>query len=355
MPNFDTLIEQAEAQRARSRFKTARALFLKAAPAATTAAGRAQALQGAADCARLLGDFPAALTHYARALEVAPRTDGAFLADLTCGRSLAYRASGRPALALKGLQGALKRYRARKDPAGVAFCLWALGGTHRIAGDLPAARRQLLAAEKAYAKLGDDEGAAYVACALGGVHRMLGLHELGARYYQRASALMRARQDAFGIAYSCCGLGNAARMRDELGAALALFRRAEKGYARIGDSVSYAYTLWSLGQTHKLRGDFGLARTALAHAEALFKRTGDGRGLAYVQQAYAEMEALQGRTAAALKRLKASAPLVKPYAWEARHHRALAALLTGQPAQAALAYRGSGSNFCPQSLPVNWP
>lgn len=355
MPNFDTLIDQAEAQRARSRFKAARALFLKAATAAPDATGRAQALQGAADCARLLGDFPAALKDYAQARGLAPRADGAFLADLACGQSLALRASGRPALALKGLKGALKRYRALKDPAGVAFCLWALGGTYRISGDLKAARSHLLAAEKAYARLGDGEGAGYVDCALGGVHRMLGLHAQGARYYQRASGLMRARRDAFGIAYSCCGLGNAARMRGDLTAALAHFKRAEKGYARIGDIVSYAYTLWSLGQTYKLQDDFAAARRALAKAEALFKRTGDGRGRAYVQQAYAEMEALEGRPRAALKRLKASAPLTKAYAWEARHQRALAALIGGRPWDAARAYAGSGSAFQPRGLPVNWP
>jgi tetratricopeptide (TPR) repeat protein len=355
MTNFDALIDRAEAQRARSQFKAARALFLKAAAAAPAQGMKAQALQGAADCARLLGDFLGALKDYARALARAPKMDVGFAADLQCGQALAYRASGQPAKALRGLTSALARYRALRDPEGVAFCLWALGGTYRIAGDLKAARSRLLAAEKAYAKLGDGEGYSYVGCALGGVHRMLGLHDAGARYYAGAAQLMRARHDAFGTAYSWCGLGNAARMRGDLKAALALFKRAEKGYAKIGDIVSYAYTLWSLAQTHKLGGDFGPARQALAQAGALFKRTGDGRGQAYVQQASAESEALEGRPRAALKRLRASAKLCKPYAWEARHHRALAALISGRPWDVPGAYAGSGSAFRPQSLPVNWP
>jgi tetratricopeptide (TPR) repeat protein len=144
-------------------------------------------------------------------------------------------------------------------------------------------------------------------------------------------------------------------MQGDLKAALAYFKKAEKGYARIGDIVSYAYTLWSLGQAHKLQGDFAPARKALAKAEELFKRTGDGRGRAYVQHALAEMEALEGRPREALKRLKAATPLVKPYAWEARHQKALLAVVSGKPWDAPKAYAGSGSAFKPQSLPINWP
>jgi tetratricopeptide (TPR) repeat protein len=355
MPTFESLIQQAEARRARSQFKTAQAAFLKAVQAAPDSDTGAQAWQGVADCARLLGNFPGALLGYGAALKLAPPKDLAFKADLWCGQALAQRASGKPALALKGLKQALAAYVKLKDADGQAFCHWALGGTLRIAGDLLAARKHLLLAEKAFAQLDQAEGASYVDCALGGVHRMLGLHDENKRYYARASARMRVRQDPFGIAYSWCGLGNVARMNGDLFIALKNFRKAEKGYAKIGDKVSYAYTLWSLGTTFKLMERFGEARKALAKADALFKLTKDGRGQAYVQQALAEIEALEGDPARGLARLKRSAPLTKPYAWEARHHLALTALLQGQPVKAKKAYQSSGSSFQPMSLPVNWP
>jgi tetratricopeptide (TPR) repeat protein len=355
MPTFASLINQAESRRARSQFKTAQAAFLKAVKAAPDQGAEAQAWQGVADCARLLGNFHGALLGYGAALKLAPAKDLAFKADLWCGQALAQRASGKPAQALRGLAKALAAYKKLKDAEGQAFCHWALGGTLRIAGDLPAARQTLLLAEKAFAKLDQAEGASYVDCALGGVHRMLGRHVENKRYYTRASARMRVRRDPFGIAYSWCGLGNVARMDGDLAAALKNFRKAEKGYAKIGDQVSYAYTLWSLGTTFKLMKRFGEARRALAKADALFKRTKDGRGQAYVQQALGEIEALEGHPAQGLARLKRSAALTRPYAWEARHHRALTALLQGKPQLAERAYQGSGSSFKPSSLPVNWP
>ena len=355
MPTFASLIQQAETRRARSQFKNAQAIFLKAVKAAAEAPEQAQAWQGVADCARLLGNFPGALLGYGAALKLAPAKDLAFKADLWCGQSLAQRASGKPALALTGLKQALAAYVKLKDADGQAFCHWALGGTLRIAGDLLAARKHLLLAEKAFAKLDQAEGASYVDCALGGVNRMLGRHAENKRYYARASARMRVRQDPFGVAYSWCGLGNVARMDGDLAEALKNFRKAENGYAKIGDKVSYAYTLWSLGTTYKLLERFGEARKALAKADGLFKLTKDGRGRAYVQQALAEIEALEGNPAKGLARLKRSAALAKPYAWEARHHRSLTALLQGQPGLAERAYLGSGSVFKPSSLPVNWP
>jgi tetratricopeptide (TPR) repeat protein len=355
MPTFASLIQQAEARRARSQFKSAQAVFLKAVKAAADPASQAQAWQGTADCARLLGNFPGALLGYGAALKLAPGKDLAFKADLWCGQALAQRASGKPGLALKGLKQALAAYMKLKDADGQAFCHWALGGTLRIAGDLLAARRHLLLAEKAFARLDQAEGASYVDCALGGVHRMLGRHAENKRYYARASARMRVRQDPFGIAYSWCGLGNVARMDGNLAEALKNFRRAEQGYAKIGDKVSYAYTLWSLGTTFKLLERFPEARKALAKADGLFKLTKDGRGQAYVQQALAEMEALEGHPAKGLARLKRSAHLTKPYAWESRHQHALTALLLGQPEKAKKVYKSSGSSFQPISLPVNWP
>jgi len=347
------LLRDAERERGKSRFKQARRLFVRAAARATDAAVLAQAWQGAADCARLLGDFPASVRDYGLALAAAPRKDGSLRADLACGRALAWRGAGEPRKALRGLNATLKAYRKLKDTQGQAFCLWALGGAWRIAGDLRKALACLKLAEKAYQRLGQDEGLAYVHCALGGVHRMLGDAGLSLNYYRSANASMRRRRDVFGIAYSFCGLGNAARMRGDLATALAFFRKAEGVYARIGDRVSFAYTLWSLATTYKAQGVLPKAAATFKRAGTLFVATGDRRGLAYVALGFAELAALRGQPTQALRKLSDAARLARGFAWETRHVRAMGALLKGRPATSA--YAGSGSIFKPASLPVHWP
>jgi len=350
---FAQLLDRAEKARTKSQFKEARQAFAKAALVAPEPEAAAQALQGAADCARLLGDFPASLKAYSQALSLLPAKSVEFRADLLAGQALAWRAAGKPALALKGLLGSLKAYAKLKDATGQAFCHWALGGTYRIAGNLKLALKHLGLAEKSYAKLKDAEGSSYVACALGGVNRMLGRWPESLRHYLKANAAMRKRGDTFGTAYSYCGLGNAARMQGDTVTALAYFKQAEKVYATIGDKVSYAYTLWSMATAYKLEGRFVPAKAAFAKAEKLFKQTGDERGLAYVELGYAELAFLQDRSPRAA--LARAAKLAKPFAWETRHVRALGALAAGYPWKAQAFYKNSGSKFDASYLPVNWP
>jgi tetratricopeptide (TPR) repeat protein len=353
--NLEQVLSAAERERGRSRFRQARTLFGKAAAASAGLPERAQALQGVADCSRLLGDFPESLQAYRAALKAAPRADAALKADLLCGHALALRGAGKPKPALSGLRKARAAYARLKDPEGEAFCLWALGGTLRIAGELPAGLAELKKARKAWERLGGGEGLAYVHCALGGVYRMLDRPAESLAHYSAANAAMRERKDVFGTAYSYCGLGNAARMRGDLPEALAYFRRAEKVYARIGDRVSFAYTLWSLATAYKLQGRLTEALKAFRRADALFVSTGDRRGRAYVALGYAEIAALQGKRAESPGRLKEARSFARGFAWEARHVRALEALIHGRPADARAAYASSGSRFRPQNLPVNWP
>jgi len=347
-----TLLRKAEKERGKSGFKPARRLFLRAARAAQHPLLLAQAWQGAADCARLLGDFPASVHDYGLALKAAPPKDKALRTDLACGEALAWRGAGEPKKALRGLAAALTSYTNLGDFQGQAFCHWALGGAWRIAGDLPKALAALTSAEKAYRRLKQPEGLAYVHCALGGVQRMLGNESLSLAYYQNANQAMRLRKDLFGTAYSYCGLGNAARMRGDLDTALKFFTKAERVYARIGDRVSFAYTLWSMATTYKLQGLDGKASAAFKKSEKLFTATGDRRGLAYVALGFSELEALRGKNKLSLNKLSQAAQLARGFAWETRHVRALSAIVRERP---STAYARSGSRFKPSSLPVNWP
>ncbi|MGH7441214.1 MAG: tetratricopeptide repeat protein, partial [bacterium] len=153
MSPVDTLLKRAERKRESSRFRESRTLFKQA--ARQNGPERAQALHGAADCARLLGDFPGALADYGLALKSAPPGDVSLRADLACGQALAWRGAGEPQRALRGLKRAQTAYEGLRDAPGRAFCLWALGGAWRIAGDLPQALKCLKRAEGAYRRLGD--------------------------------------------------------------------------------------------------------------------------------------------------------------------------------------------------------
>lgn len=353
--NTQRLLRGAERERRASRFKQAGRLFERAAAGSTNPVLRVQAWSGAADCARLLGDFPAALADYGRALKVAPRDDAALRADLGCGLALALRGAGEPLKAVRGLKTALAAYVRLNDAQGQAFCLWALGGAWRIAGRLPEALACLKQAEKAHQKLGDEEGLSYTYCALGGVHRMRGHLELSRAYYTKANTSMRQRRDLFGTAYSFCGLGNAARMLGDLKTAHGFFARAERAYARIGDRVSYAYTIWSMATAYKTSGETRRARSGFLRARALFCSTKDRRGLAYVFLGLAELTLMEGRPGAARALLKDASQLARGFAWEARHVRALKAILEGRPDMAGEAYADSGSRFRPGALPIAWP
>jgi tetratricopeptide (TPR) repeat protein len=346
----------ANQARSRSQFTQARRLFQAILPLATQdPESRLEALQGLADCSRLLGDFAQAIKAYGRALTLVPVHDRATRADLTAGLALAHRGAGKPREAIRFLTQAQKEYARLKDKAGLAFCAWALGGAWRIAGDPLKGQAQLTAAWKLYSQLKDAEGLSYTACALGGVARMLGRWSESRRYYTEANARMRARKDAFGVAYSYCGLGNACRMEGDLAGALAYFKKAEVRYAKIGDKVSYAYTLWSIATTQKLLWQGQRALATVAKAEKLFRATGDERGLAYGALTRAEVYFLQRANVKAVKAYRQAQQWSKPFAWEKRHTQALGALMLGKAAAARRAYAGSGSAFAAQSFPVSWP
>src|SRR5665213_1188989 len=186
-----TLLRKAEKERGKSGFKPARRLFLRAARAAQHPLLLAQAWQGAADCARLLGDFPASVHDYGLALKAAPPKDKALRTDLACGEALAWRGAGEPKKALRGLAAALTSYTNLGDFQGQAFCHWALGGAWRIAGDLPKALAALTSAEKAYRRLKQPQGLAYVALGFSELEALRGKNKLSLNKLSQAAQLAR--------------------------------------------------------------------------------------------------------------------------------------------------------------------
>ena len=342
-----TLLERADDAREKSQFLEARGLYLRA---SRKKIWRAEALIGAADCGRLLGKFPEAASDYERAIRtLGPPGFSSRVADAKTGLALSLRGMGQPAKALRLLKQTEAYYRRSKDPQGLAFIAWALGGTFRIAGQMRPAKLYLSMALQRYKKLKDFEGQAYVSCALGGVARMLGDYSSSRRYYRAAHATLKRFKDSFGIAYSYCGLGNSYRMQGDYSLALSFFKKAEKAYARIGDRVSYAYTIWSMATAFKMLGQDAKARQAFLRCAKFFRQTRDPRGLAYAEMGLAELALQKGGLKTAVMLISQAKKHALAFKWESLHVK----WLSGAGSHSD--YKKAGSRFVPSKVPINWP
>jgi tetratricopeptide (TPR) repeat protein len=378
-------IEQAEVAREHSQFKKAQSIYQKLFQKSPKDFDKAELLLGLGDVERIQGYFAEALGHYEKASRILKKLDPEAALDAEAGWALAARAIGRPQEAILKLERVLASYKKNKDQEAVAFVHWALGGTYRIAGDMRKGLRALETALRMYKKLKNDEGVSYTCCALGGIHRMMGHYSVSGKYYREANRRMRRRKDTFGIAYSYCGLGNVERMAGRFAQALPFYRKAEKLYGTIGDRVSYAYTLWSLGTTYKMLGRYPQARLAFARADRLFKETGDTRGRVYTLLGFSEVEYLISRFRKSMPPWKQAEALAlkSHFEWEKLHvktqlqlffwktakdfalsypgkgagnkKRKAVSLVNDVSIQVSKAYRNAGSDFMPNSVPINWP
>jgi tetratricopeptide (TPR) repeat protein len=385
--NFDILLTRAEKARDSSRFAEAEGIFRKLlVHPSLDKSDKAQALLGLADMERIQGYFSGALQHYQKASQLLKKENQEAYWDAQVGWALAARACGRPKEALAILKKALAAYRRQRDSQGEAFTHWALGGTLRIAGQMNEGLKELQTALKMFKSLKDDEGISYICCALGGIFRMLGRYAESGKFYREANRRMRRREDTFGIAYSYCGLGNVERMAGRFKQALPFYRKAEKLYGTIGDRVSYAYTLWSIGTTHKMLGQYAQAHWAFYKADNLFKKTGDTRGRIYTLLGFAEIEHLKNRFHKSLLNYWRPAEKLadkNDFLWERLHVKTFLPMTLWEPMKSLAQtigpkslgprkkkfeaihqsvllkrkkeYQKLGSEFYPQSIPVNWP
>lgn len=246
------------------------------------------------DTYRLTGDFDLSIEHYEAALKLAGKAGGTQL-DASVGLALAKRALGHHKEALAILAKVEKAYAKSGDKEGIAFTLWAKGGTLRIKGDIQEAIKCFEEARKLFVSLKDKKAEAYCLCGLGGTNRIAGQFKKSLEYYEKANAAFKAIKDTFGMAYSHCGMGNALRMMEDFNGSRDHFVRAAALYQRIGDIVSYSYTLWSLGMTNIFSGLLNLAEKYFKDAKSNFRKTGDVRGIIYCRMGVAQIRALQAR------------------------------------------------------------
>lgn len=270
--------EAAEEARSTCHYKKAGKLYQKALKERKVP--QAWCYMGLGDCYRMQGDFPMALKHYQRVLDLTE--EEALYYEALVGKALALRALCCHEEGLSLLRQALTYYEKEEDLEGLAYLHWALGGTLRLKGAFLEGVSHLKKALELHQAIENTEGLTYAYCALGGIHRILGAYDESWRYYHQAHQLAKKREDRFAIAYSHCGLGNVFRMQERWEEGLNHFYKAEKHYQAIGDRISYAYTLFSMGMTYGFMGEKEKSLKTFDKAFDYFTQTRDPRGKAYV-------------------------------------------------------------------------
>jgi tetratricopeptide (TPR) repeat protein len=311
-------------------------------------------------CARLAGEFKKSIRYYRFALRIARRIDERAIADAHAGLGTAFRAIGRLNDAIENFEIAVDIYRKIKDEEGLAYILWAKGGTLRFMGFLKDAFEMFKDAFSIYKKLRNKSGIGYSLCGLGGVSRIMGNFDDSLEYYTNANNVLRSLKDKFGIAYSYCGIANANRMLGNFEKAQHYFNLATKNYEEIGDKISYAYTLWGEGTLAKVIGNFEKAIEKFSRAEKIFRETGDKRGLIYTELGKIEINYLMGKKISE-KKFDEIFEISKKYGYnfERLHVQLVRGLMKGENVCDVLnEYERLGSRFAQRinlEFPLNLP
>lgn len=318
------IFADAEKKRTKSKFLDATDLYIEAKNCADNDRElQLNCLLALGDTFRLTGDFEKALKNYKEAHKLSLQIDKDFKktnaygvesaldmldlvdpTDAVVGMGLALRGLGKHKEALKQLNSAVKTYTLQKDKQGLAFSLWARGGTYRIKGDIKKTIEDFKEAKKIFAQIRDKAGRAYTLAGLGGATRVEGKYKESYKHYSEANKIFAELKDTFGMAYTSCGIGNSLRMKDEFRESLMHFGEARKKYKKIGDKVSYAYTLWAEGISFLMLGRLSTAVSNFKEAEKLFKITKDNRGIVYCTLGYAQAHFISKKKALALKMSK---------------------------------------------------
>lgn len=352
---MDNTFKKAELLKKRSQYRDALTYYRRAL-VRLEGEDELACLMSMGDTYRMVGGFGFAKRYFERALALAKSLKNDDLAlDCTVGLALSERGLGKWKPALTLLTEAEKKYRKSEDQEGLAFTLWALGGTHRIKGDLQKALDAFNQALEIFTANGHNSGVAYCLCGLGGASRAKGEFKDSLKYYNEANKLFKKLNDRFGKAYSHCGIGNAHRMELSLDKAREEFTKAAAIYNRIGDIVSYSYTLWSLGKTYQLQSRSVLAEKYFVEAEGNFKKTKDPRGKVYCKLGLAELRYAVGRQAAATRLVDAALKEAKKgaYALETCHAETLSAAIKGK--EIPQCYEAIGVKLTFTEIPFNIP
>jgi tetratricopeptide (TPR) repeat protein len=227
------------------------------------------------------GDYPAATTSLARALELY-RGLGELLGVANSRTELNYVQSrtGDYSAATDSLIEALNLYRHLGDRLGEARVLTALGGVQVETDDYPAASVSLSRALQLYRDLQDRLGEAHVLNDLGIVRRETGDYPAAVAGLTQALKLYRDLHHRRGEANALQNLGAAQQEAEDYPAATASQTRALKLFRDLHSRLGEAFALDRLGTLQRIAGDYSAASSNLTRALELRRELGNPIGQA---------------------------------------------------------------------------
>ncbi|MFH1618340.1 MAG: tetratricopeptide repeat protein [bacterium] len=193
-------------------------------------------------------------------------------------KTMAVRAKGFHAAALKKLQILIKDYHKAGDGTAEGFLWWAIGGIHRLEGRYSLSIAAFRKALKLAKKNRDKSAEGYALFGLAGVFRVAGRIPFSEKKYRAAAAIFRNSQDFFARAYAECGLANALRQKGDLDKAMAGYNRAHRLYSLLEDKADLGFVEWGKGQIFARRGKIRKALACFSEARKLFKGRAEMRG-----------------------------------------------------------------------------
>ncbi|MBI5624878.1 MAG: hypothetical protein HY924_13970 [Elusimicrobia bacterium] len=261
-----------------------------------------EACLGLVSALRSLGECPKARRLLAQGLALAEKEGLLDLAERCRLESvLLDRAEGLYPASIRALTAFLKLFRKRKDPAAMAFVLWALGGARRFSGDLEGSLKDYRQSRLLALMAKDPTGAGYAMLGLGGIERIKGDLSKALAWYQESRKVFAKTQDLFAQAYAECGQGNCLRQLGRLKEAGRRYAASHQLYSKINDPVDLAYVDWGLGKIAMAEGRLQDADSRMKLALDGFSRFNEHRGMVLSLMALASVRHAMGRTAEAEK------------------------------------------------------
>ena len=258
---------------------TRHAIAVQAARRLRDTRAQAGALTNLGDVRRLTGDLPGAARGLEEALRIY-RAVGDRLGQAGAGTSLGIvrQLSGDNPAAVKALEEALSIYRAAGVRRGQAYTLTYLGRMRLTVGDYPAAAQDLQEALVIHGDAGDRLGQAGALTSLGCVRRLTGHYPAAIRDLEEALSIHRSFGYRLGQAHALTDLGDARRGAADYQDAARDLREALGIYRELGDRLGEAHALTFLGDVRRLTGDYPGAGGDLEQALAILRDVGDPYG-----------------------------------------------------------------------------
>jgi tetratricopeptide (TPR) repeat protein len=252
---------------------------LKAARLASDPLAEAGALTDLSVVQYLTGDYPAAATSAARAVEL-HRDLGNRLGEADALDELGavqYQTGDYPAAAAT-LGRALKLHRDLGNRLGEASALSDLGVVQYLTVDYPAAAASQEQALDLYRDLGDHLGEANALSFLGAVQYQTGNYPAAAVSQERALELYRDLGNRLGEANALTLLGTVQRATGGYPAATASVTQALELHRDLGNRLGEASAIANLGSVQEAAGDYPAAAASLTNALELYRDVSNRNG-----------------------------------------------------------------------------